>query len=363
MLLIESHATISSFAGDLLSFAETALEHERSRWSSFPLWLKATAGLRIISLEDREALMAKVKSYLAEHSKFTFAPSHARVISGEEEGVFGWITVNYLNDRLATGATDTLGAIDMGGASLQITFQAGVQILSNFFNLELTQARGFDLYTHSFLYYGNDQARIAVKNLVVDDWCAAHSASCANHSALVEYPCWVEGTPSNTFDSTNYGAINLTAPATMDFPLCQQYIKKLMLKTSPCLTDPRTGPQPATSSCSIAGVYQPPLLAPSTASQPAALEVGQVSSSGTPGFVRGHSNRMPEPDSATLQHSSGPAAAAEFPMAKFYAFSTFSHLYSFLGITEAITMNSLLVRTPTEARSTNAASLRGQISH
>ena len=38
--------------------------------------------------------MASVRSIIAA-SPFLFEPSWARVISGEEEGVFGWISANY----------------------------------------------------------------------------------------------------------------------------------------------------------------------------------------------------------------------------------------------------------------------------
>ncbi len=33
--------------------------------------------------------------------KFPFSYQGARILSGQEEGAFGWITVNYLDDRLA----------------------------------------------------------------------------------------------------------------------------------------------------------------------------------------------------------------------------------------------------------------------
>lgn len=32
--------------------------------------------------------------------KFPFSYQGARILSGQEEGAFGWVTVNYLDDRL-----------------------------------------------------------------------------------------------------------------------------------------------------------------------------------------------------------------------------------------------------------------------
>jgi Golgi nucleoside diphosphatase len=45
--------------------------------------------------------------------------ANARVISGEEEGTFGWIAVNFLLQTFAKGPSATVGALDMGGASVR----------------------------------------------------------------------------------------------------------------------------------------------------------------------------------------------------------------------------------------------------
>ena len=48
-----------------------------------------------------------------------FENKWARIISGEEEGAYGWITVNYLLNTLdSTDSNDTtFGALDLGGKS------------------------------------------------------------------------------------------------------------------------------------------------------------------------------------------------------------------------------------------------------
>ena len=45
----------------------------------------------------------------------------ARILSGEEEGVDGWVTANYLDGGLVGDEKDMIGALDWGGASSQIT--------------------------------------------------------------------------------------------------------------------------------------------------------------------------------------------------------------------------------------------------
>lgn len=93
-------------------------------------------------------------------------------MSGELEGAFGWVTANYIGGTLGPmveaaaagetaptlGANFSYGALDMGGASTQITF---VPTAADFAKLApgdafTTQLYGANihLYTHSYLCYG-----------------------------------------------------------------------------------------------------------------------------------------------------------------------------------------------------------------
>ena len=63
-----------------------------------PVFLQATAGVRLLPAAQREAVIGSVRAFLSDDDKcpFLFAqPSWARVVSGEEEGVNGWITLNH----------------------------------------------------------------------------------------------------------------------------------------------------------------------------------------------------------------------------------------------------------------------------
>ena len=60
-----------------------------------------------------------------------FEDSWARTISGVDEGVFGWIALNYMSGTLLAGqgaggaaVNGTLGALDLGGSSLEVAFAA-----------------------------------------------------------------------------------------------------------------------------------------------------------------------------------------------------------------------------------------------
>lgn len=70
----------------------------------------------------------------------------------------------------------TVGALDFGGASTQITFATGEEVENerDVMNMRL-YGQEYSLYTHSFLCYGQDQM---LKRLL------AHIVKVADHNAL-----------------------------------------------------------------------------------------------------------------------------------------------------------------------------------
>ncbi len=96
-----------------------------------PLFLLATAGMRLLPEMQRKALLDEICSYARRSTKFQLPDCglHVQVIPGETEGLYGWIAANYLLGGFdAPEAHDhgkghhTYGFLDMGGASAQIAF-------------------------------------------------------------------------------------------------------------------------------------------------------------------------------------------------------------------------------------------------
>ena len=96
----------------------------------------------------------------------------AAILSGEDEGAFSWACANYLKHTLqpalaavheagplALGAIETVGALDLGGASTQITFvpAAGTQWDPQDKSTLRLYGQDLELYTHSYLCYGQVQ--------------------------------------------------------------------------------------------------------------------------------------------------------------------------------------------------------------
>merc|ERR1711939_580299 len=96
-------------------------------WAHTPIYLKATAGLRLLDASTSVQILRSVRDFLSDSSQspFLFQPSHARIISGKDEGAYGWLAVNYLmkyiGPRKKAEVTQPYAVIEMGGASTQVT--------------------------------------------------------------------------------------------------------------------------------------------------------------------------------------------------------------------------------------------------
>ncbi|KAL2650681.1 hypothetical protein R1flu_018809 [Riccia fluitans] len=86
------------------------------------LFFLATAGLRKLPPSDSGWLLDKAWATL-KGSPFWVMREWVRIISGQEEAYYGWIALNYNQDRLGRSSKETFGALDLGGSSLEVTFE------------------------------------------------------------------------------------------------------------------------------------------------------------------------------------------------------------------------------------------------
>ena len=137
----------------LIEFAIEKIGGDPAAFARFPLYLKATAGVRLLDEADQRRVLDAARAYL---ETTPFEVAGVDVISGREEGLYGWISVNYALGYLQRGGPfPTVGALDLGGASTQITFVP----------LDLPRAHGtalrfgdtvYRIYSHSYLGLGQD---------------------------------------------------------------------------------------------------------------------------------------------------------------------------------------------------------------
>jgi apyrase len=164
----------ASLAG-LIEFIK--LEVPEADWTVTPIWLKATAGLRMLEKQQSEAIMNSVRTFLGNkaNSPFLFRHSWAKIISGNEEGGFGWIAYNYLRKIIGPkkSAVPQLpyAVVEMGGASSQVSQMAPTQEeadkIPEEYKFSFTiEGDTYHLYTHSYLGFGAEQGREQLNKLL-----------------------------------------------------------------------------------------------------------------------------------------------------------------------------------------------------
>lgn len=152
-----------------------------------PLYVWATAGLRVLPLAQRRRLLETVALAAEKRTPFRVAPhaEHVRVIGGDEEGFFGWLAANHLSGVPVTaiGAGrpigGTVGALDAGGGSVQV-----VALPPRVHHVTSLHALKSHIYVRSYLGYGASQLETRLK-----DSLAASAAAGAN----LHYPCAFPG--------------------------------------------------------------------------------------------------------------------------------------------------------------------------
>ncbi|XP_077235842.1 putative apyrase 7 isoform X2 [Tasmannia lanceolata] len=140
----------------LLKWAEKQIPKHAHKSTS--LFLYATAGVRRLPSSDSEWLLENAWSIL-KNSSFLCQRHWVKTITGMEEAYYGWIALNYHMGMLGSSpAKGTFGALDLGGSSLQVTFETK-EILHDETSLNLSiGAVSHHLSAYSLSGYGLNDA-------------------------------------------------------------------------------------------------------------------------------------------------------------------------------------------------------------
>uniref|UniRef100_A0AAV2KD19 nucleoside diphosphate phosphatase n=1 Tax=Knipowitschia caucasica TaxID=637954 RepID=A0AAV2KD19_KNICA len=138
----------------------------RVEWKRTPVVLRATAGLRLLPRLKAQALLEQVQ-HVFDESPFLVPDNSVSIMDGTSEGILAWITLNFLTGNLSPPIQQTVGILDLGGGSTQITFLPklrktieGVPSADYVARFDLFNS-SFELYTHSYLGNGLMAARLA----------------------------------------------------------------------------------------------------------------------------------------------------------------------------------------------------------
>ena len=121
---------------------------------NMPVYFYATAGMRILSQPKQQLYYQALDQWFAVQPHWQLVD--AKTITGAEEGVLGWLAVNYQLGRLTTTEQPYVSVMDMGGASVQVTFP--IQHIKKINPRDLVEVdifgRHLVLFVHSFLGLG-----------------------------------------------------------------------------------------------------------------------------------------------------------------------------------------------------------------
>lgn len=229
---------------------EQALETvPRSLHAKTPMAVKATAGLRLLGHDKSESILDTVYQHLTRKYPFPIVGGRKHgvaIMDGKDEGVYAWITVNFLLGNLQPNVSEprhTAAVFDLGGGSTQIVFEpdkthANVMAEGDHKYVLRYDGREYILYQHSYLGYGLMEARKRMHERVIE---------LSKEAALLDHPCLPrdlefpfpkhEPTPKVTFKGNG------------GFDECSQVVLDILNKNAMCLAPP----------CSFDGIHQPPI--------------------------------------------------------------------------------------------------------
>ncbi|XP_032088335.1 ectonucleoside triphosphate diphosphohydrolase 2-like [Thamnophis elegans] len=262
---ISSYINKTSEAGEslVLCLDQALKDVPKVRHGITPLYLGATAGMRLLNISKPQVSDSILEAVTSTLKKYPFDFRGARILSGEDEGLFGWVTANYLLEnfvkygwigRWIRPMKSTVGAMDLGGASTQITFEttAAIESPGNQVTLKL-YGHQYKVYTHSFLCYGINEIYTRLTSKIL---------KAKAYALRLENPCWPRGfersfpmesiyeSPCTTSEKPPNSKLNdmVNMRGSGDPAQCLAHAESLFRFTN-C----------SYSSCSFDGVFQPPM--------------------------------------------------------------------------------------------------------
>lgn len=239
--------------------------------SCSPIAVKATAGLRKLDQklgpDASKNILAAVRTRLETQFPFpvvSAANGGVEVMDGKDEGVYAWITTNYLLGKIGgPDKSPTAAVFDLGGGSTQIVFEPTFKSPSGGMPEKLSEGEHkyvfktggttYELYQHSHLGYGLMAARESIHKTVAQ---ATKDASPSNPSWAsdpISNPCIAPGMSRDvnvTLDSDGQTyQTTMVGPTTPSPAQCRGLAEKILMKDAECALAP----------CSFKGVHQPSL--------------------------------------------------------------------------------------------------------
>lgn len=263
-------STFGNHPEDVHSYLSPLFDHAKQiippeLMADTPVYILATAGMRLLPDDQQKAVLQNTCSFISEKTPFNLGiggcQEHVQVIKGEEEGLLGWIAINYLMDGFhfkpsiddGTEGKSTFGFLDMGGASTQIAFEpsqhaqvANPDTQDDLTPVALRMLDGTDVihnvFVTTFLGFGTNKAR--------DRYLTSLVPPSSSSTLPVTDPCLPKGLELKLpQDHTATAAISPSLVGSGSFDQCLKSLAPLLDKEAECSRPP----------CLFHGVHVPPI--------------------------------------------------------------------------------------------------------
>ncbi|ODV79279.1 uncharacterized protein CANTADRAFT_90368 [Suhomyces tanzawaensis NRRL Y-17324] len=260
-------------AASLDPLLKVALETvPKDKQACTPVAVKATAGLRMLGEEKANNILAEVRRHLEKDYPFAVVEGDGiSIMDGRDEGVYAWVTANYLLGNIGSSEkTPTAAVFDLGGGSTQIVFEPefgnNEKMVEGEHKYEfLFGDRDFTLYQYSHLGFGLMQGRNKINGLVVQSALNSNpevskskisskaDAKKAKATLTINNPCIAPGVVAENvlveLGADEFYVVNMKGPSVANGAQCRFLAEKVLDKEKECTTKP----------CSFNGVHQPSL--------------------------------------------------------------------------------------------------------
>lgn len=229
----------------LIEFAEKIVP--TAQIPDTPIYVLSTAGMRLLPEKQRSEVLKMTCKLIQRNSRFHLpdCSEHVRVIDGPTEGIYGWLALNYLMG-LFNGITnegeraESIGFLDMGGASTQIAFVPSAEEISkhdeDLATVILRKNNGdsqtWRVFVETWLGFGANQARSRHLNALIHLHIGSNQAS---KKRLVKDPCMPTGALLKNYE---YNGQKYSIQGTGNYEQCLRETYPLLMKHLPCKDDP-----------------------------------------------------------------------------------------------------------------------------
>jgi guanosine-diphosphatase len=235
-----------------------------------PVAVKATAGLRLLGPEMSQKILDAVRARLETTYPFPVVSAEQNgvvIMDGKDEGVYAWITTNYLLGKIGgPDHSETAAVFDLGGGSTQIVFEPTFKSANHGMPEKLADGdhryelkfggRDFELYQHSHLGYGLMSARESIHRTLIQDLYSSNPSDSTWLAEPIINPCIAPGMARPVDVKLSEGhalgttvSVNMTGPSSPAPAQCRKLAEKILVKDAGCALAP----------CSFNGVHQPSL--------------------------------------------------------------------------------------------------------